>query len=180
MNEHVCPRDRLLTAVSLVIGVAVWAAVALLLLRSGGATALMGAGGMVLMVVAVAFLAYLLVRSAAIAHLRGNAIEVGEEQLPELYRQLSTCCEALGRRTARGPRGSRTTLSKCPAADRRPGRVRPGGSRQPAGVRLDRLARALGAVHLFRLRYDDALGGGYLRASSRHGRLERSLVEIRE
>ena len=98
MNEHVCPRDRLLTAVSLVIGVAVWAAAALLLLRSGGAAALMGAGGMVLMVVAVAFLAYLRVRSAAIAHLRGNAIEVGEEQLPELYRQLSTCCEALGRR----------------------------------------------------------------------------------
>jgi len=99
MNEHVCARDRLLTAISLLIGSAVWAVALLLLLRKGGAIALMGAASMLLLVAAVSFVGYLMARSAAIAHLKGNAIEVSEQQLPELHRQLVQSCEALGYRT---------------------------------------------------------------------------------
>ena len=43
-----------------------------------------------------------------------------------------------------------------------------------------RRPRPLGPVHVFRVRHDDALGGGHLRAHARAGRMERALVEIRE
>ena len=95
MYENVFPRDRALTVVSMVIGVLVWASVAAIVSLSG-ARALMGVATTVLVAVLLSFIAYVFAKSAAIAHLRGNAIEVTEHQLPDIFKQLSACCQALG------------------------------------------------------------------------------------
>jgi Zn-dependent protease with chaperone function/type II secretory pathway pseudopilin PulG len=94
MSEKVFPRDRALTALSLTIGVVVWAGVAFVLYRAG-ARAMLSVGGTAIVVIIVAFIAYVFAKSAAIAHLRGNATEVNDQQLPELHKQLLTCCEVL-------------------------------------------------------------------------------------
>jgi Zn-dependent protease with chaperone function len=99
MNDHVCPRDRQLTLASMLIGIAVWAGAGWLVARAGGTSALMGAASVIVVVAVVSLLGYVFVRSALIAHLRGGAVQVTEQQWPELYRQLSACSEALGRRT---------------------------------------------------------------------------------
>jgi Zn-dependent protease with chaperone function/Tfp pilus assembly protein PilE len=95
MNENVFPRDRALTIVSLAIGVLVWAVVAAVIFLSG-AKALIGMVATVLFAILLAFIAYVFAKSAAIAHLRGNAIEVSEHQLPDIFNQLTACCQALG------------------------------------------------------------------------------------
>jgi Zn-dependent protease with chaperone function/type II secretory pathway pseudopilin PulG len=94
MGDKVFPRDRALTALSLTIGALVWAGAAFILFRAG-ARAVVGVAGTAIVVIVVAFIAYLFAKSAAIAHLRGNATEVTEEQLPDLHKQLLTCCEVL-------------------------------------------------------------------------------------
>jgi Zn-dependent protease with chaperone function/type II secretory pathway pseudopilin PulG len=96
MNENVFPRDRALTAVSMVIGVLVWAAVGAVGIRQVPVPALIGVASTALIVILLSFVAYVFAKSAAIAHLRGNAIEVTEQQLPDIFNQLKACCQALG------------------------------------------------------------------------------------
>lgn len=94
MSEKVCARDRALTVLSMVIGVLVWVGVAGLL-DMGGFRAILGAAGVAIVAIVVSFIAYVFAKSAAIAHLRGNATEVTEQQLPDLHKQLTFCCETL-------------------------------------------------------------------------------------
>lgn len=96
MNNNVSPRDRVLTIVSLVLGVLIWGSVAAAIVLLGNARALLGTVFTALIAVLVSFIAYVFAKSAAIAHLRGNAIEVTEHQLPEIFNQLGDCCRALG------------------------------------------------------------------------------------
>ena len=96
MSNHVFPRDRALTTMSMTIGVVVWAGVVATVARLTGAGVLAGILCVALVAVLVTFLAYLFAKSAAIAHLRGNAIEVTEHQLPDLHGQLVACCQTLG------------------------------------------------------------------------------------
>jgi Zn-dependent protease with chaperone function/type II secretory pathway pseudopilin PulG len=94
MSDKVCGRDRVLTALSMTIGVLVWLGVGAALVAIG-TRAVLGAAGTLVIVLPLAFVAYLFAKSAAIAHLRGNATEVGEQQLPDLYHQLTACCATL-------------------------------------------------------------------------------------
>ena len=94
MSEKVFPRDRALSALSMTIGVLIWGGVGFALHKAGWA-ALLGAAGTAIVAIPLAFIAYVFAKSAAIAHLRGNATEVTESQLPELHKQLLTCCEVL-------------------------------------------------------------------------------------
>lgn len=96
MKDLIFPRDRVLTAVTMVIGVAVWCGVAGAIIHWSGPRIIGGLSGVALIIVIVSFISYLFARSAAIAHLRGNAIEVSEYQLPNLHGQLTKCCETLG------------------------------------------------------------------------------------
>lgn len=94
MTEKVFPRDRALSALSMTIGVLVWGGV-LFAFYTVGVRTLLGVAGTAIVVIPVAFVAYVFAKSAAIAHLHGNATEISEHQLPELHKQLLTCCEVL-------------------------------------------------------------------------------------
>ena len=96
MNENIFPRDRTLTVLSMVFGVLVWGVIAVVLIPRTEAAALIEAASAVVVILILIFIAYVFAKSAAIAHLRGNAIEVTEYQLPDLHKQLNECCEALG------------------------------------------------------------------------------------
>lgn len=102
MNSKVSPRDQVLTMVSLALGVLIWGGIAAAIVVLGNAWALLGTVFTALVAVLVSFIAYVFAKSAAIAHLRGNAIEVTEHQLPEIFNQLGACCQALG--MARNPK----------------------------------------------------------------------------
>lgn len=95
MNELIYPRDRSLTALSLVLGILVWIGALVAAVAMGGAVLIGGAVTTTVILIAGSFLSYLFARSAAIAHLRGNAIEVSDRQLPELHEQLVRCCQTL-------------------------------------------------------------------------------------
>lgn len=95
MKDNVFPRDRVLTAMSMLIGVLIWAAIAAAVTLAG-ARALIGVAFTLLVAVLISFIAYVFAKSAAIARLRGNAIEVAEHQLPDIFNQLKGCCQALG------------------------------------------------------------------------------------
>lgn len=95
MKDLVFPRDRALTTLSLTIGILFWLMVAVGLYKWRGPAMIGGVLVTILVAAAVTFISYLFARSAAIAHLRGNAIEVTEQQLPQLHAQLAKCCEAL-------------------------------------------------------------------------------------
>jgi len=94
MSDKVCARDRFLTALSMTIGVLVWLGVAAVL-HASGLKAVLGLLGAAIIVLPLSFVVYLFAKSAAIAHLRGNATEVTAQQLPELHKQLTFCCETL-------------------------------------------------------------------------------------
>lgn len=94
MSEKVFPRDRALTVLSLTLGILVWAGVAFALYKAG-LRVLLGISGAAVLIVVVGFVAYVFAQSAAIAHLRGNATEITEQQLPELHKQLLACCQVL-------------------------------------------------------------------------------------
>jgi Zn-dependent protease with chaperone function/type II secretory pathway pseudopilin PulG len=94
MSEKVCSLDRILTALSMAIGILVWLGVAALI-HAAGPRAMAGTAGVAIVVLAVAFVAYVFAKSAAIAHLRGNATEVTDYQLPDLHKQLIACCGIL-------------------------------------------------------------------------------------
>lgn len=94
MSEKVFPRDRTLTVLSLTLGILVWAGVAFALYKAGWRVVL-GISGAAVLIMVVGFVAYVFAQSAAIAHLRGNATEITEQQLPELHKQLLACCQVL-------------------------------------------------------------------------------------
>ena len=94
MSEKICARDRVLTGLSMAIGVLIWLGVAAGLYTIG-LRAVFGVIGTAIVIVPLSFVVYLFAKSAAIAHLRGNATEVTAQQLPELYKQLTFCCETL-------------------------------------------------------------------------------------
>ena len=95
MKANVFARDRTLTVVSMVVGVLVWSAVTAAVMRMD-AKALAALASMAVFAVLVSLIAYVFAKSAAIAHLRGNAIEVTENQLPDIFAQLNACSHALG------------------------------------------------------------------------------------
>jgi Zn-dependent protease with chaperone function/type II secretory pathway pseudopilin PulG len=94
MGDKVFPRDRALTALTLVIGLLIWAGIAAVMAQIGP-RALIGASAGVTAALLIGLIAYIFAKTAAIAHLRGNATEVTEYQLGDLYKQLLVCCEAL-------------------------------------------------------------------------------------
>ncbi|MHB1751839.1 MAG: M48 family metalloprotease [Acidiferrobacter sp.] len=94
MSETIFPRDKTLTALSLTIGILFWLGVVWAVSRNGTVAWAMMVG-IVVVALGVGSILYLFVQSAAIAYLRGNATEVTEGQLPNLYKQLATCCDVL-------------------------------------------------------------------------------------
>ena len=58
-----------------------------------------GTLGIVLLYVPFIFLGYCFAQSAFIAYIRGTAVELGPEQMPELHQQFLECCERLGQAT---------------------------------------------------------------------------------
>lgn len=94
MSDKISSRDRALTALSMTIGVLVWLVVAAVIYKAGW-RALLGVAGAAIIVIPLSFIAYVFAKSAAIAHLRGNATEVTDYQLPDLHKQLTLCCETL-------------------------------------------------------------------------------------
>jgi Zn-dependent protease with chaperone function len=95
VDQLIYPRDRSLTIVTMVLGVAIWGVAAFALITLGGARSLLATAVTVLLLLVISFIAYLFARSAAIAHLMGNGVEVSEEQFPELNTQFVQCCDKL-------------------------------------------------------------------------------------
>ncbi len=95
MNQLICPRDRVLTVATLIVGVLIWVGVAYAIVTFGGATAIAASIVTVVMSAMAIFLAYLFTKSALLAHLRGSGIEVSDTQLPDLHRQFVQCCDKL-------------------------------------------------------------------------------------
>lgn len=58
-----------------------------------------GTLGMVLLYVPFLFLGYCFAQSAFISYIRGTAVELGADQMPELHQQFLECCERLGQTT---------------------------------------------------------------------------------
>jgi Zn-dependent protease with chaperone function/Tfp pilus assembly major pilin PilA len=82
-DDLVYPQERLLGAVTLVLGLLVWLAL------------IVGTVGVALVFVALSALAYLFAHSALIAHLKGNGVELSAEQFPDLHAQFVECCKRL-------------------------------------------------------------------------------------
>src|SRR5882762_3506563 len=95
MNQRIYRHDRSLTAVSMALGIAMWATFVYGLNRVGGTKSLLALAVMVLLFAVIGFLSYVFVRSAVVALLRGNGIELSETQFPDLYAQFVQCCEKL-------------------------------------------------------------------------------------
>lgn len=83
MNELVYPRERMLGAITLILGLLVW--VGLIVGTVGGA----------LIALALGFVLYLFAQSALIAYIRGNGVELSGAQFPDLHAQFTDCCERL-------------------------------------------------------------------------------------
>jgi Zn-dependent protease with chaperone function/type II secretory pathway pseudopilin PulG len=83
LDDLVYPRERSLGTLTLVLGVLVWVVL------------IVGTVGVVLLVLGALWLLYLFVHSAVIAHLRGNAVELSQNQFPDLYAQFVECCRRL-------------------------------------------------------------------------------------
>lgn len=83
MNDLVYPSERKLGIITLVLGSLVWLAL------------LAGTFGGALVGLALGFILYLFAQSALIAYIRGNGVELSEEQFPDLYAQFVACCERL-------------------------------------------------------------------------------------
>ena len=81
--ELICPRERVLSKVTLILGILVWLAL------------IAGTVGIALLLLLLGFIAYLFTQSAVIAHIRGNGIELSDRQFPELYADFNACCERL-------------------------------------------------------------------------------------
>jgi Zn-dependent protease with chaperone function/type II secretory pathway pseudopilin PulG len=79
-DDLVCPRERTLGNITLVLGILAW--LALIIGTVGGA----------LIGLAIGFLVYLFLQSALISHIKGNGVELSEAQFPD---QFVSCCEVL-------------------------------------------------------------------------------------
>ena len=95
MSQPIYPRDRTLTLLTIVLGVFIWAGGLYALAKFGGTRSLAGFAVTILFLVIIGFIAYVFARSAVIAHLKGNGIEVSETQFPDLNNQFAQCCQAL-------------------------------------------------------------------------------------
>lgn len=84
MSKLVYRHEQPLFALSTAIGILFW----LLLI--------VGTLGFALVYVLLGFIVYLFAHSGFIAHLRGNAVELSAEQMPDLHAQYLDCCRALG------------------------------------------------------------------------------------
>ena len=83
MNNLVYPKEKTLGTITLVLGLLVW----LLLIIGTAGTALIG--------LAIGFIFYLFAHSTLIAHIKGNGVELSEEQFPDLYKQFNECIDKL-------------------------------------------------------------------------------------
>lgn len=83
-DELVCPRERSLGAITLVLGLIVWVILVL------------GTVGLALVYVLFGFLFYLFAQSAVISWLRGNGVLLSMQQLPDLRARFDACCDKLG------------------------------------------------------------------------------------
>lgn len=95
MSQPIYPRDRTLTRLTIELGVFIWAGGLYALAKFGGTRSLAGFAVTILFLVIIGFIAYVFARSAVIAHLKGNGIEVSETQFPDLNNQFAQCCQAL-------------------------------------------------------------------------------------
>jgi len=84
MREWVHPRERSLGVVLLVLGILAWLGL------------IVGTVGVALVALLFGFLVYVFAQSALLAHVRGNAVELSAEQLPDLHAQFKDCCDKLG------------------------------------------------------------------------------------
>jgi Zn-dependent protease with chaperone function len=82
--ELVYKYEQPLFVISIVIGAMVWLGL------------VFGTMGIALIYVLIFFVIYLFAQSAFISHLRGNAVELGERQFPDLYGQYREACQKLG------------------------------------------------------------------------------------
>ena len=96
MKEFIYPRDKALTVLTMALGILMWLAGIYLLVKFGGIKSFSALLVTLLIAAFFTFLAYLFARSAVVAHIRGQGVEVTQTQLPELHRQLVECCEKLG------------------------------------------------------------------------------------
>jgi len=82
-EDLVYPGERVLSAVTLVLGLLIWVAL------------IVGTIGVALVVIGIGAIAYLFAHSALIAHVKGNGIELSTEQFPDIHAQLLECCKRL-------------------------------------------------------------------------------------
>jgi len=83
MNHLTYPRERTLGAITLVLGLLAWLAL------------ILGSFGIALIILALGFVIYLFVQSSLIAHIKGNGVELSDQQFPDLYSQFISCCDQL-------------------------------------------------------------------------------------
>ena len=82
-DELVYPRERTLSAITLVLGLLVWVLI------------VVGTVGIAIVYLLFGFLFYLFARSALIAWLRGNGVLLSAQQLPDLRERFDACCAKL-------------------------------------------------------------------------------------
>jgi Zn-dependent protease with chaperone function/type II secretory pathway pseudopilin PulG len=95
MNKLIYGHDRTLSVVTLALGVLIWGVALYMLIAVGGMQTLFGVIAIAIVAAIFSFLIYLFARSAAMAHLLGNGIQVSATQLPGLHAQLLECCDKL-------------------------------------------------------------------------------------
>ena len=95
-TQHLYRHDRSLGVLSALIGTLAWACAIAAFIRLGGAVVLAGVAGVAVVALLFSFLVYLFTRSALMAHLDGNGIEVTAQQIPALHTALLSCCQVLG------------------------------------------------------------------------------------
>ena len=83
MIQITSPRERTLGPLTLVLGIIAWVML------------ILGSFGIALVILGVGFIFYLFIQSALIAHIKGNGVELSEQQFPDLYSQFISCCEQL-------------------------------------------------------------------------------------
>jgi len=90
VNDLVHHNEKRLGRITLVLGVIAWLVL------------LVGTFGGLLIALLVAFVFYVIAHSALIAYIRGNGVELSEDQFPDLHAQYAECCSRL--RIAKPPK----------------------------------------------------------------------------
>lgn len=83
MSELTCSREKSLGLITLVLGSLVWIVITV------------GTLGGVFLALLFSFLIYLFAQSALISYIKGNAVELSQEQFPDLFTQFKFCCDRL-------------------------------------------------------------------------------------